>query len=86
MNIVITPSNKSAKKFTAIIDDKKTIHFGAKLYEDYTIHRDDKRKKAYLARHKKDNLNNPLYAGFYATNLLLLLYSLYNYIMKNFII
>ena len=70
MNIVITPSNKSAKKFTAIIDDKKTIHFGAKLYEDYTIHRDDKIKKAYLARHKKDNFNNPNYAGFYNTNLL----------------
>ena len=70
MNIIITPSDKSAKKFTAKIDDKKTIHFGAKLYEDYTIHRDDKRKKAYLARHKKDNFNNPNYAGFYATNLL----------------
>ena len=70
MNIVITPSTKSDKTFTAKIDDKKTIHFGAKLYEDYTIHRDDKRKKAYLARHKKDNFNNPNYAGFYATNLL----------------
>ena len=70
MNIVITPSNKSAKKFTAKIDDKKTIHFGAKLYEDYTMHRDDKRKKAYLARHKHDNYNNPNYAGFYSTNLL----------------
>ena len=68
MNIVITPSNKTAKKFMAKLDDKKTIHFGAKLYEDYTIHRDDKRKKAYLARHKHDNAQNPLYAGFYATN------------------
>ena len=70
MNIIITPSTKSDKKFTAKIDDKKIIHFGAKLYEDYTIHRDDKRKKAYLARHKKDNVNNSNYAGFYATNLL----------------
>ena len=47
MNIVITPSNKSDKKITAKIDDKKTIHFGAKLYEDYTHHKDEKRKKAY---------------------------------------
>ena len=54
----------------AKIDDKKTIHFGAKLYEDYTIHRDDKRKKAYLARHKHDNYTDPLYPSFYATNLL----------------
>ena len=54
----------------AIIDNKKTIHFGAKMYEDYTKHKDPERKKAYLTRHKKDNYTNPLYAGFYATNLL----------------
>ena len=29
-----------------------------------------KEKKAYLARHKHDNYTNPLYAGFYSTNLL----------------
>ncbi len=63
------------KKNTAIINDtknhnKKIIHFGAKLYEDYTHHKDDKRKKAYLSRHKHDNAQNPLYPSFYATNLL----------------
>ena len=70
MNIIITPSNNQNKKFMALIDDKKTIHFGAKLYEDYTHHKDDKRKKAYLSRHKNDKINNPNYAGFYSTNLL----------------
>ena len=70
MNVIITPSNNQNKKITAIIDDKKTIHFGAKLYEDYTHHKDDKRKKAYLSRHKNDKINNPNYAGFYSTNLL----------------
>ena len=53
----------------AVIDNKKTIHFGAKMYEDFTIHKDPERKKAYLARHKHDKYNNPLFAGFYATNL-----------------
>ena len=70
MNIVITPSTKSDKKFTAKIDDKKTIHFGDSRYQDFTITKDDKKKKAYLARHKHDNYNNPLFAGFYSTNLL----------------
>ena len=74
MNIVITPSIKNDKKNTATINDTKNnnkkIHFGAKLYEDYTHHKDDERKKAYLSRHKNDNTQNPLYAGFYATNLL----------------
>ena len=53
----------------AVIDNK-TVHFGAKLYEDYTMHKDDKRKKSYLSRHNHDNYTNPLYAGFYSTNLL----------------
>ena len=70
MNIVITPSDKTNKKNMAVIDDKKKIHFGAKLYEDYTINKDDKIKKAQLARHKHDNYTNINYPSFYATNLL----------------
>ena len=55
----------------AIIENtNKKIHFGAKLYEDYTLHKDDKRKKSYLSRHKHDNYTNLLYPSFYATNLL----------------
>ena len=69
-NIVIQKSNIPFKKFTAIINDKKTIHFGDNRYQDFTKHKDTERKKAYLARHKKDNATNPNYAGFYSTNLL----------------
>ena len=69
MNIIIKKSDNQNKKNMAIIDNKK-IHFGANMYEDYTKHKDPERKKAYLSRHKKDNYTNPLYAGFYATNLL----------------
>ena len=54
----------------AVIDNKKTIHFGAKMYEDYTIHKNETRKKSYLSRHKHDNFNNVNYPSFYATNLL----------------
>ena len=55
----------------AIIENtNKKIHFGAKLYEDYTLHKDDKRKKSYLSRHKHDNYTNVNYPSFYATNLL----------------
>ena len=69
MNVIITPSNNQNKKITAIINNKK-IHFGDNRYQDFTQTKDDKRKKAYLARHKKDNYSNPNYPGFYATNLL----------------
>ena len=75
MNIVITPSDKTNKKIKVVIDDtknnnKKTLHFGDSKYQDFTKHKDPERKKAYLARHKKDNYTNPNYPGFYATNLL----------------
>ena len=69
MNVIITPSNNQNKKFTAIINNKK-IHFGDNRYQDFTKHKDPERKKAYLSRHKNDNAQNPLYAGFYSTNLL----------------
>jgi hypothetical protein len=29
----------------------KKIHFGGKNFSDYTIHKDDERKKRYIARH-----------------------------------
>ena len=75
MNIVITPSDKTFKKFTATINDtknnnKKTVHFGDNRYQDFTLHKDDKRKKSYLSRHKHDKYNDVNYAGFYSTNLL----------------
>ena len=70
MNIIIKKSDNDKKIMAVIENTNKKIHFGAKLYEDYTHHKDDKRKKAYLARHKHDNYTNPNYAGFYATNLL----------------
>ena len=71
MQIVITPSDKPTKKFEARIDGKKSIHFGSKGYEDFTIHKDTERKNRYLDRHSKnEDWNNPLTAGFYARHIL----------------
>lgn len=42
----------------------KTIHFGAKGYQDYTQHKNKQRRSLYLQRHKKrENWNNPMSAG-----------------------
>ena len=71
LNIIIKPSNKQDKKYMAIVDDKKTIHFGQAGASDYTIHKDKDRKERYLARHRKnEQWDNPLTASFYATNLI----------------
>ena len=69
MNIIIKPSDKTNKKFMAVLENKK-IHFGDRRYSDYTKHKDPERKKTYLSRHKNDNFKNLLYPSFYATNLL----------------
>ena len=55
------------KKFKAVLRGdgvKKTIHFGAKGMSDFTKHKDPKRKKNYLARHKpRENWKVPDTAG-----------------------
>lgn len=56
-----------------VIVNGKTIHFGDKRYEDFTTHRDEKRKQAYINRHKKNEdwtLNGIETAGFYSRWLL----------------
>lgn len=46
------------KKAVFVKDPKtgkiKTIHYGAKGYSDYTIHKDKERRKRFRARHKCD--------------------------------
>jgi hypothetical protein len=74
MEAVITTSPLKTKKYKVIVDDgkkKKTIHFGAKGYEDYTIHKDNERKYRYIDRHKsKENWQDPFTAGFWALHAL----------------
>ena len=48
---ILSRSNRPSKKFTVRVGNR-TIHFGANGYEDFTIHKDPKRKARYLARHK----------------------------------
>ena len=73
MNVEISKSNKEGKKLKAVIDNKKTIHFGSTPYSDFTQHKDEDRKKKYLDRHKKreDWTKTGIdTAGFYAKHLL----------------
>ena len=51
----------------AIIDDKKTVQFGAAGMSDFTIHKDEARKQRYIDRHQKnEHWNDPKTAGFYS--------------------
>jgi len=69
MYVKIENSTSKNKKLKAIFYDKdkkkiRSIQFGAKGYSDYTIHKDDERKKRYINRHKKnENWNDPMTAA-----------------------
>ena len=71
IEIIITPSKKPDKKFDAIIDNKKTVSFGAKGYSDFTQHKDPARKERYLNRRKtRENWADPTTAGSLSKNVL----------------
>ncbi len=67
--VKITQSDRKGKKLMAVFENKKTgrtktTHFGAAGMSDFTIHKDEARKKRYLDRHRKnENWNNPISAG-----------------------
>ena len=76
----IEESDKKDKKYDATFREKgcpcakskppecgkkeKVVSFGAKGMSDYTKHKDDERKKLYLARHEKnEDWSNPITPG-----------------------
>ena len=66
--VVIKKSDKKGKKLMAVFTLEngrtRTTHFGAEGMTDYTLSKDDERKKRYLARHRKnENWSAPMSAG-----------------------
>ena len=66
--VVIKKSTDPKKKLMAIFSLEngrtKTIHFGAAGMSDFPTHKDEARKKRYLARHRRrENWNDPMTAG-----------------------
>jgi len=43
-------STRKGKKYMVLYNGR-WVHFGAQGYEDYTMHKDPKRRRAYRARH-----------------------------------
>lgn len=70
VKMVIEKGTGKNKKWKAIFyDDEgkkiKTTQFGDSRYEDYTQHKDKKRRDKYRSRHKKDlSKGNYMSAGF----------------------
>ena len=76
--ISIKQSNKDNKKLVATFcmckgetkccdKDRKKVHFGSKGSSTFIDHQDDKKKEAYLKRHKvNENWNDKNTSGYYA--------------------
>ncbi len=68
LKVVIKKSTDPKKKLMAIFSLEngrtKTTHFGAAGMSDFPTHKDEARKKRYLARHRaRENWNAPMTAG-----------------------
>ena len=54
-------------RFTAVFSyhgKNKKVNFGDKRYENYTVHKNDERKRLYLLRHRSnEDWNNPMSKG-----------------------
>lgn len=77
----VKKSTRPAKKWMAIFckcngdtkckpGERKTVHFGATGYSDYTIHKDKERRRLYRLRHDKEKNQNVDTPGFLAYFLL----------------
>ncbi len=77
LKVYLAESKQKGKKYMVQVESPsggiKTVHFGASGYSDYTIHRDQKRKRRYINRHRsretwnKSGINT---AGFWSRWLL----------------
>jgi hypothetical protein len=65
--VSIQPSMRDDKKYVAYFEDKgraKTIHFGSKGMDDYTLTRNKEQRELYLNRHRaNEDWNKPDSAG-----------------------
>ena len=51
MIIYISESTRPDKKWMAKAEGHRAVHFGQRGASDYTLHHDDARRQAYIARH-----------------------------------
>ena len=61
MKVIIEKSDRQGKRYKAVFFDNskkvKTTHFGLDTGSTFIDHKNEDKKKAYLARHSKNNEN-----------------------------
>ncbi len=62
-------SNLKNKRYTAVFENGSVIHFGSPEYQNFTMHKDEGRKRLYIIRHEKNedwNKSGIQTAGFWS--------------------
>tara|TARA_R110002020_G_scaffold467461_1_gene691021 strand:+ start:486 stop:782 length:297 start_codon:yes stop_codon:yes gene_type:complete len=69
---ILKKSNRKGKRFEIVMPRfGHSHHFGSDIGSTYIDHKDDKKKKAWYARHKKNKNFNSLHSGIYHSKELL---------------
>lgn len=62
--MIITQSDRKAKRYLATFENGKKVHFGLKTGMTYIDHLDKTKRENYLKRHQKnEDWNDPYTAG-----------------------
>ena len=54
MLIQLFKSNLKNKRYMVVFENGSTVHFGDDRYQNYTMHKDEGRKRLYIIRHQKN--------------------------------
>lgn len=64
--MILLNSNVKGKRYAVRVDGR-LVNFGSDSYDNYTIHKDPKRKNNYISRHRRrEDWHNPRTAGFWS--------------------
>ena len=56
LRVYMQPSSRSEKKYMVVFERNgrpTTVHFGATGYSDFTLHKDEERRRRYDQRHRR---------------------------------
>ena len=67
---ILKKSNRKGKRFEIIMDDH-SHHFASDVGKTFIDHKDEKKKDAWIQRHKGDNNYNSKHSGIYHSRKLL---------------
>lgn len=74
MQATLQKSNRKDKRYMVQLqtpDGNRTIHFGSPRHDNFTTHKDPKRRELYIARHmKRERWDDPTTPGFWSRWLL----------------